>query len=191
MNHRLTVAALALCLAPTAFAQSVVLSEIRVDEPGFDLSEYVELAGVAGTSLNGLSVVVVGDGDAGSPNGVVESVIALSVVLAAANNLRPTVQGRRWIAAFGFGLIHGFGFASVLADLGLPRDALVLSLVGFNVGVELGQIAIVALFLPLAFRARDTAFYRRGVLVGGSLLTLALAGIWLVERVFDLRILTA
>ncbi|RLS50991.1 MAG: hypothetical protein DWH90_00165 [Planctomycetota bacterium] len=69
---------MALCLAPTAFAQSVVLSEIRVDEPGFDLSEYVELAGVAGTSLNGLSIVVVGDGDAGSPNGVVESVIALS-----------------------------------------------------------------------------------------------------------------
>ena len=125
------------------------------------------------------------------PSRWVESVIALSVVLAAANNLRPTVQGRRWIAAFGFGLIHGFGFASVLADLGLPRDALALSLVGFNVGVELGQIAIVALFLPLAFRARDTAFYRRGVLVGGSLLTLALAGIWLIERVFDLRIITA
>ncbi len=78
MNHRLTVATLALCFAPTAFAQNVVLSEIRVDEPGFDLSEYVELAGVAGTSLNGLSIVVVGDGDAGSPNGVVESVIALS-----------------------------------------------------------------------------------------------------------------
>jgi hypothetical protein len=78
MNHRLTVATLALCFAPSAFAQDVVLSEIRVDEPGFDLSEYVELAGVAGTSLNGLSIVVVGDGDAGSPNGVVESVIALS-----------------------------------------------------------------------------------------------------------------
>jgi len=78
MNHRFTVATLALCLAPTALAQNVVLSEIRVDEPGFDLSEYVELAGVAGTSLDGLSVVVVGDGDAGSPNGVVESVIALS-----------------------------------------------------------------------------------------------------------------
>ncbi len=125
------------------------------------------------------------------PSRWVESVIALSVVLAAANNLRPVVQGRRWVAAFGFGLIHGFGFASVLADLGLPPDALVLSLVGFNLGVELGQIAIVALFLPLAFRVRDSGFYRRGVLVGGSLLTLALAGIWLIERVFDLRILTA
>ena len=78
MYHSIAVATLALCLAPAALAQNVVLSEIRVDEPGFDLSEYVELAGVAGTSLNGLSVVVVGDGDAGSPNGVVESVIALS-----------------------------------------------------------------------------------------------------------------
>ena len=58
---------------------------------------------------------------------------------------------------------------------------------------EAGVTALVsfALFLPLAFRARDTAFYRRGVLVGGSLLTLALAGIWLIERVFDLRIITA
>jgi hypothetical protein len=78
MDYRFTVATLALCLAPTALAQDVVLSEIRVDEPGFDLSEYVELSGVAGTSLDGLSIVVVGDGDAGSPNGVVESVIALS-----------------------------------------------------------------------------------------------------------------
>ncbi|RZS54921.1 HupE/UreJ family protein [Sphaerotilus mobilis] len=125
------------------------------------------------------------------PSRAVESVIALSVALAAANNLRPTVMGRRWLAAFGFGLIHGFGFASVLADLGLPSDALSLSLVGFNIGVELGQVAIVALFLPLAFRARDTAFYRRVVLTGGSWLTLVLALVWLVERVFDLRILTA
>ena len=61
---------------------------------------------------------------------------------------------RRALVAFGFGLIHGFGFASVLADLGLPQGALVLSLVGFNVGVELGQLAIVALFLPLAYLLR-------------------------------------
>ena len=64
--------------------------------------------------------------------------IAASVVLAALNNLRGTIERRRWVLAFVFGLIHGFGFASVLADLGLPQDALVLALVGFNVGVELG-----------------------------------------------------
>ena len=88
--------------------------------------------------------------------------------------------------AFVFGLIHGFGFASVLADLGLPKDALVLALVGFNVGVELGQLAIVAVFLPLAFRLRGTRFYRVGVLQIGSLLVALLAAWWLVQRLFEL-----
>ena len=123
------------------------------------------------------------------PSRWVEATIAASVVLAALNNLRPVFRGRRWAMAFGFGLIHGFGFASVLADLGLPRDALVLALVGFNVGVELGQLAIVAVFLPLAFALRRTALYRRGVLWGGSLLIAALAGAWFVERAFDLKFL--
>ena len=73
------------------------------------------------------------------PTRLTESAIALSVILAALNNIFPLFQRRRWMVAFSFGLIHGFGFASVLADLGLPRDALLLALVGFNVGVELGQ----------------------------------------------------
>ena len=75
------------------------------------------------------------------PSRLVESTIALSVVVAALNNLRGTIERRRWVMAFVFGLIHGFGFASVLADLGLPQGALVLALVGFNLGVELGQMA--------------------------------------------------
>jgi len=90
--------------------------------------------------------------------------------------------------AFGFGLIHGFGFASVLADLGLPRDALLLALVGFNLGVEGGQLAIIAVFLPAAFAMRRTAFYRRVVLVGGSAVIAAVALLWLVERAFDLKL---
>ncbi|HWA37181.1 MAG TPA: HupE/UreJ family protein [Burkholderiales bacterium] len=122
------------------------------------------------------------------PSRLVESAIALSVVLAALNNLRPVVTGRRWIVAFAFGLIHGFGFASVLADLGLPQDALLLALVGFNLGVEAGQLAIVATFLPLAFALRGTWAYRRVVLVGGSAAIAAVAAIWLVERAFDLEL---
>ena len=125
------------------------------------------------------------------PSRLVESAIAASVVLAALNNVRPVVYGGRWIIAFVFGLIHGFGFASVLADLGLPQDALLLSLVAFNVGVELGQLAIVAVFLPIAYRLRDTALYRRAILIGGSLVVAALAAIWLVERVFDVALLPA
>lgn len=124
------------------------------------------------------------------PSRLVESVIALSVVLAAANNLWPVMERRRWLAAFGFGLIHGFGFASVLAELGLPADALVLSLLGFNVGVELGQMAIVAGFLPVAFLLRNTRFYLRGVFVLGSWLTMLVAFIWLLERAFDLQLVS-
>ena len=120
------------------------------------------------------------------PSRLVESVIAASVVLAALNNLRGTIDKRRWVMAFVFGLIHGFGFASVLADLGLPQGALVLALVGFNVGVELGQLAIVAVFLPIAFWLRATRFYRKGVLTGGSILVAILASWWLAQRLFDL-----
>jgi hypothetical protein len=121
------------------------------------------------------------------PSRLVESVIAASVVLAALNNLRGTIERRRWVLAFVFGLIHGFGFASVLADLGLPQGALVLALVGFNVGVELGQLAIVAAFLPLAFSLRGTRFYRVGMLTGGSILVALIASWWFIERAFDLK----
>ena len=120
------------------------------------------------------------------PSRLVESVIAASVIVAALNNLRGTIDKRRWVMAFVFGLIHGFGFASVLADLGLPQGALVLALVGFNGGVEVGQLAIVAVFLPLAFWLRATKFYRVGVLTGGSVVVALLATWWLLQRMFDL-----
>ena len=120
------------------------------------------------------------------PSRLVESVIAASVIFAALNNLRGTIDQRRWVMAFVFGLIHGFGFASVLADLGLPQQALVLALIGFNGGVEVGQLAIVAVFLPLAYSIRATQFYRVGVLKGGSVIVALLASWWLAERLFDL-----
>lgn len=123
------------------------------------------------------------------PSRLVESAIALSVILAAVNNVKPLVTERTWAFAFGFGLLHGFGFASALADLGLPRDALALCLLAFNLGVEFGQLCVVAALLPLAFLIRRSAFYQRVVLVPGSLLIALLALLWLVERMFDLRIL--
>ena len=124
-----------------------------------------------------------------SPNGRwIESGIALSVALAALNNVFPLVKNGRWVAAFGFGLIHGFGFASALKDLGLPTGSLVLSLFGFNVGVEIGQLAIVALFLPIAFALRETWAYRRALLAGGSIAIATIAGVWLVERAFNVAL---
>jgi HupE / UreJ protein len=125
------------------------------------------------------------------PSRWVESAIAASVVLAAINNLYPVVERKRWLVAFTFGLIHGFGFASVLTELGLPKDALVLSLLGFNLGVEIGQLAIVAVFLPVAYLLRNTVLYRKGVFVGGSILTMLVALVWLAERVFNLKLISA
>ncbi|OFA05636.1 HupE/UreJ family protein [Duganella sp. HH101] len=124
------------------------------------------------------------------PSRWVESAIAASVVLAALNNVYPLFRGRRPLAAFVFGLIHGFGFASVLIDLGLPQGALLASLFGFNLGVEIGQLCIVAAFLPLAFALRGTWFYRR-LLTGGSVAIALLAVVWLVERAFDLQLIGA
>jgi hypothetical protein len=123
------------------------------------------------------------------PARISESAIAMSVVLAALNNLFPIVRGKRWVVAFCFGLIHGFGFASVLTDLGLPRGVLAVALVGFNLGVEAGQIAIVGIFLPLAYLLRRTRLYRDFVLVGGSSAIVAVAALWFVERAFDLKFL--
>lgn len=152
---------------------------------GSALSQVVKVV-TAFTVAHSITLSLAALGWVSLPSRVVESAIAASVVLAALNNLRGTADNRRWPMAFAFGLVHGFGFASVLADLGLPQNALAVALVGFNVGVELGQLAIVAVFLPLAFALRHTRFYRLAVFKAGSLLIAALALWWLVERVFDL-----
>jgi hypothetical protein len=93
-------------------------------------------------------------GRGGAAVALVESMIAASVVLAALNNLWPLFHGRRALVAFALRPDPRLRLCQRAADLGLPQGALVLSLVGFNVGVELGQLAIVALFLPLAFLLR-------------------------------------
>lgn len=121
------------------------------------------------------------------PSRLVEAAIAASVVIAALNNVWPVIATRRWAMAFVFGLIHGFGFASVLADLGLPDGSRLAALLAFNVGVELGQLAIVAAFLPLAWWLRGRWVYRRLVCAAGSVAVAALAAAWFVERAFDVR----
>jgi hypothetical protein len=106
-------------------------------------------------------------------------------LLGALNNLMPVVLERRWLVAFVFGLVHGLGFASVLADLGLHGTNLVLALVGFNAGVEVGQFAIVMVFLPVAVLLRDTAFYRRVFVPIGSGAIGVIAAVWLITRVMS------
>jgi hypothetical protein len=123
------------------------------------------------------------------PSRWVESGIATSVVLAALNNLYPIVDERRWLMGFIFGLIHGLGFASVLRDLGLPSGSLLLTLFGFNFGVEIGQLAIVSAFLPVAYVLRATQFYQQLAVRLGSLAIALLGSAWLLERSLNLKIL--
>jgi hypothetical protein len=151
---------------------------------------FVDVAKIvtAFTLAHSITLALAALGVVSLPSRWIESAIALSVVLAALNNLFPIVARGRWIAAFGFGLVHGFGFAGALQDLGLPSGSLALSLAGFNVGVEIGQLAIVAVFLPPAFAVRRTWTYRQVLLMGLSGTIATIASVWFVERVFDVRL---
>ena len=116
------------------------------------------------------------------PSRWVEAAVALTIVFAAINNIVPVVYRRLWLVAFAFGLIHGAGYASVLSDLGLPAMALALSLFAFNLGVEGAQIAVAAVFLPVAYSLRRHRLYQYGVLIPGSLLVAFVGMVWFIER---------
>jgi hypothetical protein len=121
------------------------------------------------------------------PARFVESVIAGSIVVVAVMNIaRPESRKQMPWLALGFGLVHGFGFSSVLADLGLPSRARVLSLLSFNVGIELAQLGCVLLAIgPLEWMARQQG-YRSWVVRGGSACIVVLAGFWMIERALGL-----
>ena len=120
------------------------------------------------------------------PAQVIEPAIALSIIYVGADNLM--VRGgrdvRAWIA-FAFGFIHGFGFANVLGEMDLPRQALGWSLFSFNVGVEIGQLFVVLTVASVlaALRARNAEAGRR-LAVAGSLVVIAAGAYWFIERVF-------
>ena len=123
------------------------------------------------------------------PSQLVESTIALSIAIAAANNLYPVMHKRLWLLTFCFGLIHGMGFAGALEELGLPDNARWLALVGFNLGVEAGQLAIVAVVLPVIYFLRHNDTYRKIILPAVSCLIIAVALIWFTQRAFDVSLL--
>ena len=116
------------------------------------------------------------------PPALVEPAIALTIALAALDNLVPIFGHRRAAVTFTFGLLHGFGFAGVLGELSLPPGELGWALLRFNLGLELGQLALLALAAPLLGWLGRTPAWRRALLQGGSAAAVAMALVWTVER---------
>lgn len=119
------------------------------------------------------------------PGTIVEPLIAASIVFVAIENIWSNDRISPWRPAvvFGFGLLHGLGFASVLGEFGLPEGTFIPALIGFNLGVEFGQLAIIALaaLLLWTWAARQT-WYRKGTAVPASLAIAAVGAYWVVER---------
>jgi len=123
------------------------------------------------------------------PPWFIEPAIAATIVLAAFDNVRPIFKGPRALVTFAFGLVHGFGFAGVLAELDLPASRFAWALLQFNVGLELGQVAIVAAATGVLFLLREWPRYATWVLRGGSLAAMGIGVLWLIERTTDLSLL--
>jgi hydrogenase/urease accessory protein HupE len=136
-------------------------------------------------SLAALNVIVI-------PSVVVEPAIAASIVFVAMENFFSRDIDRRWRVAFVFGLVHGFGFAGALREVGLPANAIVTALAAFNVGVEIGQVAIVSIVVPTLIAFDHLTATNRAAPVRAASLVYALSalisllgGYWLVTRILE------
>jgi hypothetical protein len=115
---------------------------------------------------------------------IVESIIAISIAAAALHNIRPVAPNREWLISFAFGLFHGMGFASLVSGLDVDRGTQLVSLLGRNVGIEIGQALVVLLLFPALFLLRRTRFYRP-FFVAFSLALAAISIGWMIERLFE------
>ena len=120
---------------------------------------------------------------------LVEPAVAVTIMLAAFDNIWPILPRLRWQVAFLFGLIHGLSFATALGPMRLPPVGMALALGSFNLGIEAGQIALAILLVPIAFIMRYETIYRRIVAPAASIAAATLAGLWFVDRVFALDLL--
>jgi hydrogenase/urease accessory protein HupE len=118
------------------------------------------------------------------PARVVEPLIALSIAYVGVENIwHRRLHRSRLLLVFGFGLLHGLGFASMLADFGMPEDAFLTALIAFNIGVELGQLVVILLaFLAVGLWFGNRPYYRRLVVIPGSLLITLTGLYWTWER---------
>lgn len=121
------------------------------------------------------------------PSKLTETVIALSIALAALHNLRPIFGHKEWLFAFVFGLFHGMGFAGLVEDLDINRTTQLVSLLGRNVGIEIAQLIIIVLTFPLLFLLRRTRVYMPAFTLV-SIGLAVLSGMWVIERVFEVNL---
>ncbi len=157
------------------FLLSIKLKPLLLQVTSFTIAHSITLA----MSLYGLIQL---------PSNIVESLIALSIVYVAVENI-VTSELKPWrvYVVFGFGLLHGLGFAGVLTELGLPRSEFVTALIAFNVGVELGQLAVISMaFLAFGLWFRHKSWYRQVIVIPCSLGIAAIGMWWTVERAFGL-----
>lgn len=140
------------------------------------------------TLAHSVTFTLAGIGALPSPGSkLTESVIALSIVATALHNLRPVLADKEWVIAFVFGLFHGFGFASLVNDLDVGTGTQLISLLGRNVGIEIGQLIVVLLVFPALFLLRTTPLYRP-FLVASSVVLAIIALAWMFERVFETKV---
>ncbi len=119
----------------------------------------------------------------------IEPAIAVTIILAALDNIWPIFPVRRVVVTFFFGLIHGFGFANVLSELNLPTSQFVWALLEFNIGLELGQLMIVSGVTALLFGLRQRRSYPAWVIRGGSFAAIVVGMLWLIERTANVSLL--
>lgn len=138
------------------------------------------------TIAHSITLFLAGMGYLNLPSRLIESIIALSIIVVALNNLVGRFDsGKLWII-LGFGLFHGLGFATVMAELPFRMVHLLWVVLFFNVGVELGQILIVAVVFPVLYALRKSRFYVPVVVVGASLVIVTIAAWWLAQRALNL-----
>jgi hypothetical protein len=135
------------------------------------------------TIAHSITLALVATGTVKLPSRPIEAAIAASIALAAALNLFPRLSYLRLGLAFGFGFVHGFGFANALAEIDASGVSLLPLLAGFNIGVEIAQLSIVGVVLPLIFFARQARWYSGGVLPLASCALGAAGLVWLGQRI--------
>lgn len=159
----------------------------EVDRFGPALINVVKIV-TAFTVAHSLTLSLAALGHVRLPDRLVEVIIAASIAIAAADILFPLFRGRIWMVVFGFGLFHGFGFAGALSVMGILGEHLGLSLFGFNLGVEIGQVVIVAILFPMLFLVRQLAVYRAVALPVAAVAMILISCAWVVERALDVDV---